>query len=144
MKILAVDPGLKRIGLAVSDPTGTVARALAIFEHGSLQQDCVRILEVAHCEKAERIFVGNSHEPGTKMNELARFAHKLLASLRAATPLPVTLYDESFSTQRARDVLVARGKPRKTHRRMSDDALAAAAFLQEYLDVQADNPEKTE
>jgi putative Holliday junction resolvase len=139
MKILAVDPGLRRIGLAVSDPTGTVARALAIFEHGSLQQDCVRILEVAYCEKAERIFVGNSHEAGTKMNELARFTHKLLASLRAATSIPVTLYDESFSTQRARDVLVARGKPRRTQR-APDDALAAAAFLQEYLDVQADKP----
>jgi putative Holliday junction resolvase len=139
MKILAVDPGLKKIGLAVSDPTGTVAHALTVIEHGSLQQDCVRILEVAHCEKAERIFVGNSHEPGTKMNELARFTHKLLASLRAATPLPVTLYDESFSTQRARAALTERGHLQRM-RRAPDDALAAAAFLQEYLDVQADNP----
>ncbi len=137
MKILAVDPGLKRIGLAVSDPTGTAARALAIFDHGSLQQDCARILEVAHCEKAERIFVGSSHEAGTKMNELARFTHKMLATLRASSSIPVTLYDESFSTQRAREALAARGKPRRTQR-APDDALAAAAFLQEYLDVAAD------
>jgi putative Holliday junction resolvase len=137
MKILAVDPGLKKIGLAVSDPTGTVARALAVLKRGSLQQDCVRILEVAHCEKVERIIIGSSHEPGTRMNELARFTHRLLASLRAATPIPASLYDESFSTQRAREALTARGTERRM-RRSPDDALAAAAFLQEYLDVQAD------
>lgn len=139
MKSLAVDPGLKKIGLAVSDSTGTVARALTVFKRGSLQQDCVRILEVAHCEKAERIFVGNSHEAGTRMNEQARFTHRLLAALRAATSIPVIPYDESFSTQRAKEVLEERSKGRKM-RRAPDDALAAAAFLQEYLDDQADKP----
>jgi putative Holliday junction resolvase len=139
MKILAVDPGLKRIGLAVSDATGTVARALTVLDHGSLQQDCARILEVAHCEKAERIFVGNSHEAGTRMNELSRFTHRLLSSLRAGTTIPVISYDESFSTHRARDVTAERGRSHKL-RRTPDDALAAAAFLQEYLDVQADQP----
>jgi putative Holliday junction resolvase len=139
MKILAVDPGLKKIGLAVSDPTGTVARGLAVLEHGSLQQDCVRILEVAHCEKAERILVGSSHEAGTRMNEQTRFTHKLLASLRAAASIPVTLVNESFSTHRALEVRIERGNRRKA-RRAADDALAAAAFLQEYLDAQADKP----
>jgi RNase H-fold protein (predicted Holliday junction resolvase) len=71
------------------------------------------------------------------MNELARLTHKLLASLRASTSIPVTLCDESFSTRRAKDVLVARGQPRRTQR-APDDALAAAAFLQEYLNVEAD------
>jgi putative Holliday junction resolvase len=142
MKILAVDPGLKKIGVAVSDPTGTVARALTVIDRGSLAQDCARILEAAQYENAARIFVGSSHEAGTRMNELARFTHQLLAALRAATPLPVTLYDESFSTQRARSVLAARGKPRKTQR-APDDALAAAAFLQEYLDGEADKLPKS-
>jgi len=138
MKILAVDPGLRKIGLAVSDPTGTAARALAVFEHGLLQQDCARILEAAHCEKAERILVGSSHEAGTKMNEQTRFTHKLLAALRAAAPVPVALYDESFSTQRAREVRRQRADRRKL-RRSADDSLAAASFLQEYLDAQADS-----
>ncbi len=139
MKILAVDPGLRKVGLAVSDPTGTAARALAVFEHGSLQQDCARILEAAHCEKAERILIGSSHERGTKMNEQARFTHKLLAALRAAASVPVALWDESFSTQRAQEVRRQRGDRRKA-RRAADDSLAAAAFLQEYLDAQADSP----
>jgi putative Holliday junction resolvase len=137
MRILAVDPGLRKIGLAISDPTGTAARSLAVFEHGSLQQDCARILEAAFCEKAERILVGSSHEAGTRMNEQARFTHKLLAALRTAAPVPVALYDESFSTQRAQEIRRLRGERRKS-RRAADDPLAAAAFLQEYLDDHAD------
>jgi putative Holliday junction resolvase len=137
MKILAVDPGLRKIGLAVSDPTGTSARALTVFDHGSLQQDCARILEAARFEKSERILVGSSHETGMKLNEQARFTYKLLAALRAAADISVTLYDESFSTQRAQEVRRQRADRRKA-RRAADDALAAAAFLQEYLDAQAD------
>jgi putative Holliday junction resolvase len=136
LKILAVDPGLRKIGLAVSDPTGTAARALIVFEHGSLQQDCARIMEAARDEKAERILIGSAHAAGMKQNAEARFTHKLLAVLRAATAVPVELCDESFSTQRANEARRQRADRRKMRRR-ADDALAAAAFLQEYLDAQA-------
>jgi putative Holliday junction resolvase len=138
MKVLAVDPGLRRIGLAVSDPTGTAARALAVFEHISLAEDCARILETAYCEKAERILVGSSHEAGSKMNQQTRFTHKLLAALRSSAPVPVDVFDESFSTRRAQEVRRERGDRRK-QRRGADDSLAAAAFLQEYLDELADS-----
>jgi putative Holliday junction resolvase len=137
MKILAVDPGLTKIGLAMSDPTGTAARALAVFDHESIPQDCVRILEAADRERAERILVGSSHETGDAMDSQARFTHRLLAALRAATSIPVTLFDESFSTRRAHAARVERGDRRRA-RRKPDDALAAAAFLQEYLDAQAE------
>jgi putative Holliday junction resolvase len=134
VKVLAVDPGLRKIGLAVSDPTGTVARALDVFERGLLEQDCRRILETADREKAEWILVGNSHEPGTKQDEQARSTHRLLAVLRASAAVPVETCDESFSTQRAQEVRRERADRRKI-RRTADDALAAAAFLQEYLDA---------
>lgn len=137
MKILAVDPGLRKIGLAVSDPTGTAARALAVFEHGSLQQDCVRILAAARSENAGRILLGSAHEAGTELNAEARFTHQLLAALRAAAAVPVDLFDESFSTRRAQEARRERADRRKA-RRAADDALAAAAFLQEYLDAQAE------
>jgi putative Holliday junction resolvase len=138
MKILAVDPGLKKIGLAVSDPTGTSARALETFRHTTLEQDCARILETAGLEQAERILVGSSHEPGTKRNEQARYTYRLIAALRPASALPVLLWDESFSTQRAQEARLERGSRRK-ERRAADDALAAAAFLQEYLDALAES-----
>jgi len=138
MKILAVDPGLRKIGLAVSDPTGTAARALAVLEHISIAWDSTRIIEAAESEQAERILVGSSHEPGNRMDQQARFTHKLLVALRSSAPIPVELYDESFSTQRAREVRRLRADRRKVRRR-ADDSLAAAAFLQEYLDAQVES-----
>jgi putative Holliday junction resolvase len=138
MKILAVDPGLRKIGLAVSDPTGTAARALAVFERGPLERDCARILDAARAEQAGRILIGSSHEPGAPPDDLARFTHRLLAALRAAAGPPVDLVDESFSTARAQEVRRERKEKRKT-RRSADDALAAAAFLQEYLDARAES-----
>jgi putative Holliday junction resolvase len=140
MRILAVDPGLKKIGLAVSDPTGTVARALTILTHRSPALDSARILEIAHAEGAEKILLGTPHEPGKTPDDHARFIHRLLAALRAGSAIPVILYDESFSTKNAQQALRERGDRRKT-RRTADDSLAAASFLQEYLDVQANKPE---
>jgi putative Holliday junction resolvase len=138
MKILAVDPGLRKIGLAVSDPTGTAARALAVLEHISIARDSARIVQAAESEQAERILVGSSHESGNRMDQQARFTHKLLAALRSSASIPVDLCDESFSTQRAQEVRRLRADRRKVRRR-ADDSLAAAAFLQEYLDAQVES-----
>jgi putative Holliday junction resolvase len=138
MKILAVDPGLRKIGLAVSDPTGTAARALTVLEHISIARDSARIIEAAESEQAERILVGSSHEPGNRMDQQTHFTHKLLAALRSSASIPVDLYDESFSTQRAQEVRRLRADRRKVRRR-ADDSLAAAAFLQEYLDAQVES-----
>lgn len=136
MKILAVDPGLEKIGLAVSDATGTVARALTTLRHQTSVQACELILQTLRAEQVETIILGSSHEPGKPMDEMARFTHRLLADLRAAAGVPVLLVDESFSTQTAQKVRRERGESKKK-RRSPDDALAAAAFLQEYLDAQA-------
>ncbi|MBN1439901.1 MAG: Holliday junction resolvase RuvX [Anaerolineales bacterium] len=138
MKILAVDPGLRKIGLAVSDPTGTAARALEVFRPGSLRQACEKILEAVRREQAGRILIGRSGGPDSVPDDLTRFTHRLLADLRAAASVPVDLYDESFSTARAREIRLIRGERRKA-RRAEDDSLAAAAFLQEYLDAQAES-----
>lgn len=135
MKILAVDPGLKKIGLAVSDATGTAARALRILPAQSLALDCERILQAAREERAELILVGISHEAGAPASPSVRAAHRLLARLRSSTELRVTAVDETLSTRTAQRVRRERGDPAKK-RRAADDALAAAAILQEYLDVQ--------
>jgi putative Holliday junction resolvase len=140
MRILAIDPGLKRIGLAVSDPTGTVAHGLAILPHRSAALDSARILEIARAEDVGKILLGMSAEPGHPPDGLVRFIHRLLAALRAGSAIPVVLHDESFSTGNAQRARRERGDRLKT-RRSADDSLAAAAFLQEYLDVQANRAE---
>jgi putative holliday junction resolvase len=134
MRILAVDPGLKRIGTAISDPTGTVARTLEIIPHRSLGMDAASILALAAQEGAEKILIGSTHIAGTPASPIARFTHRLLAALRKASQLPISLTDESFSTRMAQQARIDRGDGRET-RRQADDALAAAALLQEYLDA---------
>jgi putative holliday junction resolvase len=135
MKILAVDPGIKKIGLAVCDATGTAARALRILPAQTIESDCERILQAAMEEQAELILVGISHEPGTPASPSARAAHRLLARLRSSTKLRVLAVDETLSTRAAQQARRERGDPLKK-RRAADDALAAAALLQEYLDAQ--------
>jgi putative holliday junction resolvase len=134
MRILAVDPGLKKIGIAISDPSGLVAHALEVFPHDKLEEDARHILTLAERESAALILLGSTHTSGSAATPIARYTHRLMAALRAATDIPVRLADESFSTRAAQTARLERGDGRKARRR-ADDALAAAAILQEYLDA---------
>jgi putative holliday junction resolvase len=134
MRVFAVDPGLKKIGTAVSDPTGMVARALKVIPHASLPEDAEQILRLSEKEGAQLIVIGIQHRSGEPATPITRFTHRLMAALRAAATVPVILADESFSTQTAKAARIERGEGRMARRR-ADDALAAAAILQEYLDA---------
>lgn len=134
MRVLAVDPGQKRIGIAISDPTGTLARPLLVLKHRSRQQDAAAIADLARQHQVERIVVGQSfHEDGTP-NEAGRQAANLAEALRAQTGLPVVLWDEAFTTQDARLIRREMGVRRQA-RSGHLDALAAALLLQSYLDA---------
>jgi putative holliday junction resolvase len=134
MRILAIDPGLKKLGLAISDPSETLARALQVLPHTTLAEDAGRIASIAEQLNADRILIGIQHIAGAVQTPITRRTHQLLAALRASTRIPVGLADESFSTQRAQQARIERGDGRQA-RRQADDALAAAALLQEYLDA---------
>ncbi len=125
-RVLGVDPGEVRIGLAVSDMSGSVARPLAVLRHVSRQKDAQEIARRAALEGAERIVVGVPLDLDGLPGPQARRALRLVEALRACTPLPVDTWDESFTTQAA-------GRPRKPDPLL--DARAAAVILQEYLDA---------
>jgi putative Holliday junction resolvase len=123
-RILAVDPGEARIGLAVSDPAGVIARPLRILRHTSRADDASRIVGCAREEGAERIVVGLALDQEGNVGPQARHALRLVEALRAASEIPVETWDESGSTLAAGP---RRGEP--------DDARAAAVILQDYLDA---------
>jgi putative Holliday junction resolvase len=135
LKFLCVDPGQVRIGVAISDETGTLARPLIILKHTSRQADAIGIMRIALQNNADAIIVGqplnSSGEPGVK----ARSAAKLAEALRALEELPVRLWDESYSTQKAAALRIAYNVPKKQRAQPVDD-LAAAVILQDYLDNQ--------
>ena len=123
MKVLALDFGSARTGVAVSDPTGSVARPVGVVEDAASEKGIARVLELARDEEAELIVVGLPitlrGERGAQANETERFVE----SLRAATDLPVDSFDERFTTK------LAGASPT----RAPEDAAAAAHLLTSYL-----------
>lgn len=124
--VLAIDPGEARIGLAISDPTGTIARPLEVVRHTSRAADVQMILERAARHGAGAIVVGIALDSEGEIGPQARRGVRLAEALREQTKLPVESWDESGSTEAARRG--GRDDPML-------DARAAAVILQEYLDA---------
>jgi putative holliday junction resolvase len=133
MRILAVDHGEKRIGLALSDTTGTIASPLKVIEHVSRLLDAAQVAEIASQNEARLIVVGQSFDEEGNPNLAGRRAARFADELRNQTNVPVELWDESFSTQTARDARIELGVSRKK-RAGHQDAFAAVVILQSYLE----------
>jgi len=134
MRILAVDPGEKRLGIALSDPTGTIAGPLAVLEHVARPVDAATIAQLAAENGAGLIVIGQALDDDNQPTPQSRKAQRLAEAIRAQTGLPVKLWDESGSTQAAQQARLALGVSRRKRRGHLDD-LAATVILQDYLDA---------
>lgn len=134
MRILAVDPGEKRLGIAISDPTGTIANPLMVIKHIARSIDAATIAELANQHNADQIIIGLALDAEGKSTKQSRSAERLAEAVRNQTDLQVILWDESESTQIARGARIAMGVSRRKRRRHLDD-LAATVILQTYLDT---------
>jgi putative Holliday junction resolvase len=139
MRILAVDPGSKNIGIALSDPTGTIANPLGVVKHTSREADASAIAGLAAEHGAGRIVVGQALDENGEPTFEGRRAARLAAAIRLKSLIPVELWDESFSTFDARAAREALGVPQRKRRGHLDE-LAAAIILQSYLDAHAKAP----
>jgi putative Holliday junction resolvase len=137
-RILAVDPGEKRIGIAVSDPTGTIATPLGIIQHISRLVDAAKIARLASEQDVILIVIGQALNEEGEEGPAARKARRLAEAVQSQTPLPVTLWDESGSTIEARTVRQLMGVKRKKRNSHADE-LAATVILQSYLDSHSAN-----
>ena len=139
MRILALDVGDRRVGLAISDPTGLLASPFGAVERG--ESDIAEIIGAAEREDVSEIVVGL---PLTLMGEGRAQAGKVRAfirDLRAETSIPVKTLDERLSTVQASRLLTDAGSGGSRHARRDRrsgriDAAAAAVILQAYLDSQ--------
>jgi putative holliday junction resolvase len=130
---MAVDPGEKHIGLAISDETGTLARGLSVINHVSLNQDCLQIAKLAGTNGVVKIIVGSPIGGNGEERPQTRHAQKLADMLAEKSGLPVELWDENGSTQKARAFSLEAGVKREK-RGGHLDAVAAAVILQSWLD----------
>ena len=133
MRILAVDHGEKRIGLALSDPTATIASPLKVIEHVSRLLDAAQVASIASENEVGLIVIGQSLDEEGNPNLAGRRAAKFAEALKVQTQIPVELFDESFSTKDARATVIEMGLSRKK-RAGHHDALAAVLILRSYLE----------
>jgi putative Holliday junction resolvase len=121
VKVLALDYGRARTGVAVSDPTGTISRPLEVVEQASSDAGLARLTELVREQEAERIVVGLPltlrGEHGAQAEETDRFVE----ALKAAVDVPIECFDERFTT-----TLAGPGE--------GADARAAAHLLDGYLE----------
>jgi putative holliday junction resolvase len=134
MRILAVDHGEKQIGLALSDPTATIASPLKVIKHVSRLMDAAQVANLAAENDATLIVIGQSYDEEGRPNLAGRRAAKFAEALKEQTQIPVILWDESFSTQDARATRIELGVSRKKRAGHMDE-LAAVMILKSYLDV---------
>jgi len=143
VKFLCVDPGEVRIGVAISDETGTLARPLAILGHVSRLTDAMEIMRLALQNQADAIVVGQALDSDGKPGPKARSAARLAEALRALEEIPIYLWDESYSSQKAAELRIAKGVSRKKRSQPIDD-LAAALILQDFLENHHETTESNE
>ncbi len=137
-RVLCVDPGDKRIGVAVSDPTGTLARSLGVVNHVARALDAATIAQIAAEQGVGKIIIGQALDSEGQVGPAARKAARLAEAIRQQTDLPVELWDESDSTQTAQQTRVEMGVSRRKRGGHLDD-LAAVIILQSYLEAHREN-----
>ena len=134
-RVLAVDPGQKRIGVAVSDPTGTIANPLEVIEHQTRESDAQKIIEIAEEYQAVKIIIGQALDWDGSVSYQGKKSKRLAGRIRGKTDIPVILWNEYGSTKTAHEARLAMGLSRK-NRAKDIDHLAATLILQSYLDAQ--------
>jgi putative Holliday junction resolvase len=123
VKVIALDFGAARTGVAVSDPTGTLARPLCVVERAAGEAGLAELAHIVSEQEAERVVVGLPLTLRGQRGEQASATERFVAGLRAKVGVPVVLYDERFTTDLAR----------QTPSDAPEDALAAAHLLSSYL-----------
>jgi putative Holliday junction resolvase len=135
MRVVGLDLGTKRIGVAVSDRSGTIASPLVVLERGrSRAADHARIAELVSAEEAERVVVGLPISLSGADGPAARAAREEAAALATVVGVPVETHDERLTTVTAERRLAERGV-RGQRRRAVVDKEAAAVILQSWLDA---------
>ena len=134
MRALGVDLGARRIGVAVSDPSGTIASPLQVLERsGDMAGDHRRLAAIVREVGAERVVVGVPRSLSGDLGPAARQALAEVEAMGEALAVPVETHDERLTTVSAHRAMRA-GAVKRDARRRTVDKVAAAVILQSWLD----------
>ncbi len=134
-RILAIDYGRRRIGLAISDALELLSRPLATLVRTNRRQDIRRLRGIVRQHGIRRIIVGHPLHLDGQVSEMGEEAARFAARISKQLALPVELVDERLTSWEAKQVLNQTQASRPKHpRNIGLDALAAALMLKEYLE----------
>lgn len=132
MRILALDVGDRRVGVAISDPLGLLARSLAVVKRSG--HDYQSIVDMVREYDVKRIVAGYPRNMDGSVGEQARRVEAYVDGLEEHVDVPIEFWDERLSTVEAQRLMIEAGR-RARERRDRIDAVAAAVILQDYLDA---------
>ena len=133
-RIMALDLGSQRIGVAVSDPTRTIAQSYGVVKRKSREADFARYQQILAEQKVTLLVVGLPTTADGGDSDTAVWIRDYMAEFDQQCDVPIEFWDESFTTVQAEASLRQRGKRGKKAREQVD-AVAAAFILQSYLDA---------
>ena len=146
MRVLAIDVGQRRVGLAISDPTATLARPLAILTVNPDDAVDKVVHEIAQLAAEEdgvsEIVVGRPLRLDGSPDEQTAHVARFVAALQSRTPIPIRVADERLTSREAESRLAVNERDWRK-RKKTLDAAAAAIFLQEYLDHKREDTKNT-
>lgn len=131
-RILALDPGTKRIGVAVSDEMGWIAQPLETFERRSITADLTHIQRLVHEHEVDRVIIGMPFRLDGGMGPAAVQVEQFKTMLEGVLTVPVIPWDERLTSKSAETMLIEANVSRKK-RKGAVDRVAAAILLQSYL-----------
>ena len=134
-RIMALDLGSKRIGVAICDPTRTIAKSYGVIKRKSRAEDYARYTQILAAQAVTLLLVGLPTTADGGDSETAVWIRDYIADFSQQSDIPIEFWDESFTTVQAEASLRQRGK-RGKKARAQVDAVAAAFILQNYLDAQ--------
>ena len=132
MRIMAIDYGNARTGVAISDPTGLLAGYTEVIHSRKGEQVCARLAELVEQYKVEELVMGFPRNMDGTEGPRAELYRAFAGEVEGATGLTPVLWDERRTTIEAHDILHASGKKMKNHKK-TVDAVAATLILEGYL-----------
>ncbi|HOL16685.1 MAG TPA: Holliday junction resolvase RuvX [Bacillota bacterium] len=132
MRVLGLDIGHKRIGVAVSDPLGITAQGLTVITYAQESQALQKLADICREYAVERIVAGLPLNMDGSRGEAVKYVDQFARKLKDLTGLPVIMVDERLSSRAAERALISGGM-RRRGRKAVKDKIAAVLILESYL-----------
>jgi len=138
-RILALDHGTKRIGIALSDELGWTAQPLETYERRTLDRDIAHIQDLVRTHEVGQVLLGLPLRLNGEEGPAVQAVRDFIEQLAVALPVPIITWDERMTTKAAEELLIAADMSRRKRKGVVD-RVAAAILLQSYLQAQASPP----